>query len=127
MNNPYAGEERREFYRINYEKPLKFNEFVGTEISEPTAAVSKNVSQSGVLFQTKNPPSISNLLWISLDLRTLNICQEIEQNALIIKNGMVGKVIRLEESKTEENTYDVGVCFLKKDSKLEKKLGGLID
>ncbi len=122
MLEPFSGEEKREFYRINFEKPLNFNKFIDNKISEPNAAVTRNISQSGILFHTKNPPSISNLLWISLDLRTLNICQEIEQNALIIKEGIVGKVVRLEESKIEEGNYDVGVCFLKKDSKLKKTI-----
>jgi hypothetical protein len=122
MNESYGGDEKREFYRINFEKPLNFNKFIDNKVSEPNTAVTRNISQSGILFHTKNPPSISNLLWISLDLRTLNICQEIEQNALILKEGIVGKVVRLEESKTEEGNYDVGVCFLKKDSKLEKQL-----
>ncbi len=122
MDNVYTGEEKRQFYRVNYEKELNFDKFIGSSVSGTNSGISKNISQSGILIQTDNPPSISNLLWISLDLRTLNICQEIEQNALIIKNGVVGKVVRLEESKTAEGSYDVGVCFLKKGSSMEEKL-----
>lgn len=78
----------------------------------------RNISQSGILFQTENrPPQLSSILWMSLDMRTLKICQEIEAKALIFNNGVLGKVVRVEEDTDNNNTYDVGVCFLRKDQK----------
>jgi len=50
-------------------------------------------------------------------MRTLKICQEIESRALIFNKGVLGKVVRVEEDTQRNNTYDVGVCFLRKDQK----------
>ena len=60
-------------------------------------------------------------------MRTLDICKEIEEKVLIIKDGIVGKVVRLEESKTENDTYNVGVAFLEKNNKLEEELAAFVN
>ena len=105
--------ERREFFRLNFRTPLKYKAYS----ERPTSGTSQNVSQSGILFQTEQAPKISSLVWLSLDMRTLKICQEIENRALILNNGLVGKVVRVEEDPHSNNAYDVGVCFLQKNEK----------
>lgn len=120
-------QEKRDFFRLNFSTPLEYKTFVGK--NSPAAALkgtSENISQSGILFHTKNnPPQISSLVWLSLDIRTLKICQEIESRALIFNNGLLGRVVRVEEDLQGENTFDVGVCFLtqnQKDSREVKEL-----
>ena len=115
--------ERREFFRLSYKAPIqmKFYDIPEQRGSAHLAAGSvegsaKNISQKGVLFQTEEtPPRLSSIVWMNLDKRTLKICQEIESRALILNNGVLGKVVRVEEDRQNDNAYDVGVCFLRKD------------
>ncbi len=116
--------ERREFFRLNFTTPLNYKSYSGTrsktsQISKSSArAVSQNISQSGILFQTENkPPQLSSIVWMSLDFRTLSICKEIEKRALIFNDGVLGRVVRVEEDTNDSNLYDIGVCFLKEEQK----------
>ena len=117
-------QDRREFYRVPYRTPLKYRSYTQRGASE---AVSQNVSQSGILFQTQdNPPAISSIVWMSMDFRTLGICKEIEGRALILKNGLIGKVVRVEEDTKNSSAYDVGVCFLTKNQKDTKEVQDIL-
>ena len=110
-----ASTERREFFRINYKTPVEYKRY--PESQKTYQGVTQNISQSGVLFQTeKEPPKVSSILWMNLDIRTLKICQEIENRAIIFKSGLLGRVVRVEEV-PQSNIYDVGVCFLTQDQK----------
>lgn len=117
------SQEKREFFRINFSSPLSFKSY-SVDRSAPkistadTPGSSKNISQSGILFQTtENPPALSSILWMDLDIRTLNICQEIENRALVLNKGLLGRVVRVEENPNNADVFDVGVCFLTKDQK----------
>jgi hypothetical protein len=104
--------ERREFFRVPFRSSVKYKAYDNTASTGTT----RNVSQSGILFQTeRNPPKLSSLVWLNLDIRTLKICQEIESRALILNDGILGKVVRVEEDLDSLNSYDVGICFLRKD------------
>lgn len=119
-----SPQERREFFRLNFKKPLEFKsvpEISGEAVS--LRGTSQNISQTGILFQTeKNPPSLSSILWMNLDLRTLSICQEIEDSAVIFKDGLLGKVVRVEEDPKNQNVYDIGVCFLTQDERNSREV-----
>lgn len=118
--NP-GTQNRREFFRLKFSAPVRFKSYPKTS---QESGVSQNISQSGILFQTpKNPPQLSSLLWMNLDLRTLKICQEIENRALILNNGVVGKVVRVEEG---QRNYDVGVCFLTQEQRDTSEVQKLI-
>ena len=107
--------ERREFFRLNFKSPVEYKDL---HTSTAVEATTRNISQNGVLFQTEeNPPILSSLVWMNLDMRTLKICQEIEAKALIFNNGVLGKVVRVEEGTENNNAYDVGVCFLRKEQR----------
>ncbi len=118
-------QERREFFRINFSSPMHFKSYTADRsksakvVDETSArAISQNISQSGILFQTdNNPPQLSSILWMNLDIRTLSICKEIEKRALILNNGVLGRVVRVEEDSDNSNRYDVGVCFLTEEQK----------
>ena len=120
----YTDSERREFFRLNYKTPIRFKSCEGKELQKtaklvgPLDGTTRNISQNGLLFQTEeNPPQLSSIVWMNLDMRTLKICQEIEAKALIFNNGVLGKVVRVEEDTERNNAYDIGVCFLRKDQK----------
>ena len=104
--------ERREFFRVPFNMPVRYKAYDHTQ----STGNAQNVSQSGILFQTENePPKLSSILWLNLDLRTLKICQEIESRALIMNNGILGKVVRVEEDVDDSKAYDIGICFIRKD------------
>ena len=118
--------EKREFFRLDIASPLKFKSYEPEQ--QQAEATSRNISQAGVLFQTKNnPPAISSILWMDLDIRTLKICQEIENRALIFNNGILGKVVRVEENPRLNDAYDVGVCFLTKDQQNSREVQAILN
>ena len=118
-------QERREFYRINFTAPLNYKSYSAVRSSSSktaalsaATAISQNISESGILFQTEsNPPQLSSILWMDLDFRTLSICKEIEKRALIFNNGVLGRVVRVEEDTRDSSRYDIGVCFLTQKQK----------
>lgn len=128
MVEQYGGAERREFLRYRYEKPVHYNIVDSLKTrgrkSKLVNAVSKNLSASGILFTTKQMPKLSSILIIDLDYRTSQICQEIEENALIVNNRLLGKVVRIEEA--DGNLYDAGVAFVKKSETLPEELKNLL-
>ena len=115
--------ERREFFRLDYKTRVKFQPYRSQGAVHNARAAdgsldgsAKNISQNGVLFQTdQHPPQISSIVWMSMDMRTLKICQEIECRVFVLNNGLLGKVVRVEEDPEKGERYDVGVCFLRKD------------
>ena len=120
-----TAQERREFFRINFATPLKFKSYSRLVTDSPKEAkgTSQNISQSGILFQMENnPPQLSSVVWMALDIRTLKICQEIENRALIFNNGVLGRVVRVEEDLENRHVYDVGICFIKKSQKDEREV-----
>ena len=129
MSGDYRGEERREFLRHRYEKPLRYKivniDPKRKDRSTFMDAVSKNLSASGILFSTKDIPNISSLLVLDLDYRTAQICQEIEENAMIVNNRLFGKVVRIEDD--DSGFYNVGVAFIKKFDNLEEDIKEIID
>ena len=127
-------QERREFFRLNFTTPIRFKTCDIKKLQKNTSVESgldgstRNISQAGILFQTENePPQLSSILWMNLDMRTLKICQEIESKALIFNNGVLGKVVRVEEDTHNDNAYDIGVCFLRKDQKDSKEVQQILN
>lgn len=124
-------QNRREFFRVKFNTPVRFKSYQpgrgnGRSTGE-SAGTSQNVSQSGILFQTDtNPPQLSSLLWMDLDLRTLKICQEIESRALQVRNGLIGRVVRVEEDPKSGSKYDIGVCFLTQDQKDSREVQAIL-
>ena len=126
--------EKREFFRLNFNAPVSFKSYQNKGLDKSAKLVdalegkTKNISQNGVLFQTgDNPPQLSSIVWMGLDMRTLKICQEIESKAIIFNNGVLGKVVRVEEDANQGNAYDVGVCFLRKDQKESREVQEILN
>jgi len=120
----FEGNDRREFLRYEYAKPLHFSIVSSPKDRNSTPnlvnAITKNLSASGILFQTKEIPDIASLLILDLDFKTAKICREIERRAMIINNKLLGKVVRIEDS--ENGMCDVGVAFVTKDSSVSEDL-----
>lgn len=110
--------EKREFLRIDYNKPLTYRIINKPEdkdlASKFMTAVSKNLSASGILFisNVAKIPEIASLVVLDLDYKTAGVCQEIEDKALILDNKIIGRVVRIEDN--EDDTCEIGVAFVKR-------------
>ncbi len=128
MIDTYKGEEKRQFLRCNYEKFFNYNAVNLSKdknfMSSLINAVTRNLSGSGMLFSTTEAPQLSSLLVLDLDYRTARVCEEVDKNALIVNNRVLGKVVRIEER--GGGVYDVGVAFVIKSERLPKDIQSLI-
>ena len=120
--------ERREFFRYTCEKPVQYK-ILGTadkgqSVSKSLDAISKNLSASGMMFTSSFIPNISSIVTLKLDYRTTNICCEIEENAMVVDNTLVGKVVRIEDN--DDGSYNVGVAFLKKSGEIPSEIKNLL-
>jgi hypothetical protein len=118
MARKYRGEDRREYLRFEYKKPLQYTVIDASKkkdrFSSFLEGISKNLSASGMFFITgaKAIPKIFSIVAFELDYRTISICQEIENRALVVNNKLLGKVMRIENN--NDGTYGIGVAFVTK-------------
>jgi hypothetical protein len=108
-----TGPERREYFRLDYRHPVKFK-MIDDGVKTVRLGTTTNVSETGVLFSSSIVPKIASILWMDIDLRTLQICKEIEKRAVVYERGLLGRVVRLEED-LETDSYKIGVCFVTQD------------
>jgi hypothetical protein len=126
MHANLEGEERREFLRIDYEKPLDFKELKGEKLSPKAEMLSRNISACGILFRTeKIPPALSSVIWIQLDDKIMSVCTEIESDLVIHNGGIFGRVVRIAEGEPGKS-YDVGVAFLRRKNMTEAEVEQLL-
>jgi c-di-GMP-binding flagellar brake protein YcgR len=122
MNGDY--EEKREFLRVDYETELNYKVLKDEKLMAKSDVRSRNVSASGILFRTSSEssiPALSSIVWIELDPKMMNICAEIEDDLVIHKNGVFGRVVRIAEGEPGRS-YDIGVCFLRKKDMTEEEI-----
>ena len=115
MDNPENISERRSFLRINHASPLAYKVCKKESISRLLEGYTSNISEAGVLCNIREAVSPDDILWLSFDRGTLNICEELEKRALIYQNGIIGKVVRI-DPKGFDN-FDVGIKFLTREEK----------
>lgn len=115
MNQGYSGPERRQFVRLDHTTPLAYKVCKKETLSKLLKGYTSDVSQSGLLCNIKDKVSKNDILWLSFDRATLNICEEMEKRSLIYQNGVIGKVVRADHK--SDGTYDVGVQFITREEK----------
>lgn len=120
MENNYHGSERREFARLTYSKPLAYKVCKQETLSKILEGYTVNVSQAGLLCNIKDKVSLEDILWLSFDKSVLIICSEMERKSLIYQNGVIGKVVRIDI--TENQTYDIGIKFITRVEKDDKRI-----
>ena len=122
MTNSESSQERRDFFRLKFSNPVRFRAYnEGSTRQLAGEGQSEDISSAGILFQTNSrPPDLSSILWLNLDFRMLKICKEIDHRALIFNEGILGRVVRVEENPEDANAYNVGVCFLTQDQRESK-------
>lgn len=114
-NASKQGQDRREYFRLDFRHPVKFKMLEGAAEGPVRLGTTANVSETGVLFSSSVLPKIASILWMDMDLRTLQICKEIEKRAVVYQKGLLGRVVRLEQDPSND-TYNVGVCFVTQDT-----------
>ena len=116
MQKSFSGPDKRRFLRISYVTPVKYKIYPAKILSKTMGGISKNISQTGLLFKADKPVALSTVVWVNLDYKTLEICRELEENLYPEKDGFLARVVRIEENPTD-NTYNIGICFLLKEEK----------
>ncbi|MDD3088793.1 MAG: hypothetical protein PHT95_02480 [Candidatus Omnitrophica bacterium] len=118
------GDDKREFLRIDHEKPINFKVLKSARLISRSDVASRNISASGLLFRTSNEisvPALSSIVWIELDQNMIGVCSEIEQDLVTFKNGVYGRVVRIAEGEPGIS-FDIGVCFLRKSRMTENEI-----
>lgn len=110
MKKVYKGKERRGFVRLSYSVPLAFKICKKKTVSKLLEGYTSDISQSGVLCNIKNKVKKGDIIWLSFDKGTLNICEELEKRAFIYQSGIIGRVARV--GSKDNKTYDVGIQFI---------------
>ena len=124
MENNYHGQERREFARLPYSKPLAYKVCKQETLSMLLEGYTVNVSQAGLLCNIKEKVKLEDILWLSFDKSVLIICSEMERKSLIYQNGVIGKVVRVDVN--DNQTYDIGIKFITRVENDENKIGARI-
>ncbi len=111
----YNGQERRNFMRLDYRMPLAYKICREETIEKLLQGYTADISQSGLFCNIKDRVNKDDILWLSFDRCTLNIFEEAERRSLIYQNGIIGKVVRIEQRSND--TYNVGVQFITREEK----------
>ena len=111
----YKGSERRNFMRLDYRALLAYKVCREETINKLLQGYTADISRSGLLCNIKDRVNKDDILWLSFDRGTLNIFAEIERRSLIYQNGIIGKVVRIEQRNGD--TYNVGVQFITREEK----------
>jgi hypothetical protein len=110
--------ERRFYRRID------FKEIIGIKIYDKEKVIqtsdfgglSKNLSKSGILFESKNRFPLHTFVQIDLDVST-------SPNVKMV--SIIGEIIRIEEIEKDAK-YEYGICFVKVPRKDEAPLEDFI-
>ncbi|MCK5451567.1 MAG: hypothetical protein KAI70_07365 [Candidatus Omnitrophica bacterium] len=120
--------DKREFLRIDHGALLNLKVLKGEKLRMKENTVGRNISACGLLFRINGEdsiPALSSVVWVELDAKMLNICLEIEKDLIVHNGGIFGRVVRIAEGDPGQ-TYDIGVCFLRRKNMKEEDVQALI-
>ena len=120
MHEQYTGPERRQFVRLDYVTPLDYKVCKKETITKLLQGYTSNVSKTGLLCTIKNKVEQDDILWLVFDRDTLSVCRDAEKSSLVYQNGIIGKVVRVDQK--EDNTYRVGVHFITREEKSKSEV-----
>lgn len=115
MEDNYEGPERRQFIRLDFVTPIAYKVCKEKTISKLLQGYTADISQGGLLCNIKEKVNKDDILWISFDRDTLDICQDLEKRCLIYQKGVIGKVVRVEPR--FDGTYNIGIQFITREEK----------
>jgi hypothetical protein len=119
MDNPRNPQERRKFIRIPFQKTIRYSVCYNKFNSEEVDGQTENVSEGGILFKTKWPPSMMSIISIDVDIKRLrdyiqsnNLSTGFNADNLYVKAGQIyGEVVRIKEY-PESGYYDVAIKLI---------------
>ncbi|MBU1784221.1 MAG: hypothetical protein KKG95_02620, partial [Candidatus Omnitrophica bacterium] len=110
----------------DHETALNFREVKSDKLANKQEILVRNISACGLLFRTESiPPTLSSSIWIELDPKMMGLCKEIEEDLLILNNGILGRVVRISEGEPGIS-YDVGIGFLRKKDMTPEEIEDLL-
>jgi len=118
--NIYAGQERRQFVRLDYSVPLGYKVCKEQTLSKILEGYTSNVSEAGLLCNIKEKVNAEDIIWLSFDRGMLSICEELEKRSLIYQNGVIGKVSRIDAR--DDGSYEVGIQFITREEKNDSNI-----
>lgn len=110
MDDNYNAAERREFLRLDYTAPIAYKVCSQDTVDKLLQGYTVDISQAGLLCRIKQRVNKDDILWVSFDRSTLNICEDLEKRSLIYQNGIIGRVVRIEDKGDDD--YSVGIRFI---------------
>lgn len=113
--NRYSGPERRKFMRLDFAVPLAYKVCKKQTVSKILEGYTSNISTAGVLCNIKDKVKKNDVIWLSFDRNTLNICESLENRSFIYQNGVLGKIVRIDSRK--DKSFDVGIQFITREEK----------
>jgi c-di-GMP-binding flagellar brake protein YcgR len=113
MDKKYSGADRRKFVRLDYVNPLVYKICKKETIDRLLKGYTSNISESGILCNINDKVDEDDILWLSFDRETIEICKKLEETSLVYQGGIVGKVVRVE--KKEDGRYNVGIKFITRE------------
>ena len=111
----FGDAERREFMRLDCSSPLAYKVCKEATLSKLLEGYTVNVSEAGLLCTLRDKVRLADVLWLSFDKSVLFSCGKIEKRSLIYQNGVIGRVVRIDDR--DNGTFDVGVRFLTREEK----------
>lgn len=113
-------EDRREFFRVPYEAPIKFKFQKGDRFCEVLNVTSRDISPSGLLLNLPSEKPIvstGTIVWLGLDRNMMNILANryigLEHDLVMHKGGLFAQVVRNSEGDLGK-PHKLGVSFLRR-------------
>ena len=114
VKNTFA-QERRAAVRMRCETPLMYKICKVETISKIMEGYTQDISRDGLKCTIPKRVPRGCTLWLKLDKDALSMCEEIEKKAVILQQGILGKVVWIE--KQSQHHYDIGLQFITRQEK----------
>ena len=107
--------ERRATVRITCQTPLQYKICKEETISKIMEGYTHDVSSDGLRCTIADKIPVGCTLWLRLDKDAIMLCEEIEKRAVILQQGILGKVIWVD--KLDQDKYEIGLRFITREEK----------
>ncbi|MFA5114710.1 MAG: PilZ domain-containing protein [Candidatus Omnitrophota bacterium] len=125
VDNNYQGQERRNFIRLDFVKPLAYKICKKETIEKLLQGYTANISQTGLFCNLQDKIKLDDIIWLSFDRDTLSICHDLERRSVIYQNGIIGKVVR--SQLRDDGSCEVGVQFITREEKNKLEAASAIE
>jgi hypothetical protein len=113
MSNQYDGQDKRDKERFDCMTPLAYKICSQETLSKLFNGYTVNVSESGLLCNIRGPVKVEDVVWLSFNKSVLELCAEIDKHSFFYQNGVIGKVVRVENN--PDGTFKAGIHFITRE------------